>query len=240
MARVLLGCIKIASDEVIENEAKILLSFFPDVDIVFSKLPLADGLVTPESFMKSASTISTSSLRLGMLASPSVIGLACTSMSFTLGIRRVDQEIHAGCINVQTTDMARGQIDALHALGIERVCLLTPYIDILSKKNAEFLRENGIQVLRRHTLNLVTDEETSLITKESIRKMVTKIDCEEADAIVIGCSAFRVCEQHFIDNLENVVGKPVITSTQAFLWKMLRTAGVQTRISGYGRLFSRC
>jgi len=69
---------------------------------------------------------------------------------------------------------------------------------------------------------------------------VTKIDCEEADAIVIGCSAFRVCEQHFIDNLENVVGKPVITSTQAFLWKMLRTAGVQTRISGYGQLFSRC
>ena len=35
-------------------------------------------------------------------------------------------------------------------------------------------------------------------------------------------------------------GKPVVTSTQAFMWSMLRMAGVSDRIGGYGSLFSRC
>ena len=35
--------------------------------------------------------------------------------------------------------------------------------------------------------------------------------------------------------LEAVIGKPVVTSTQAFLWKLLRVAGIRDQISGYGR-----
>jgi maleate isomerase len=36
--------------------------------------------------------------------------------------------------------------------------------------------------------------------------------------------------------LEKVIGKPVITSTTATLWKLLRSAGVGDRVSGYGVL----
>ena len=34
------------------------------------------------------------------------------------------------------------------------------------------------------------------------------------------------------------LGKPVVTSTQAFMWSMLRTAGVDDQIKGYGKLLS--
>lgn len=34
------------------------------------------------------------------------------------------------------------------------------------------------------------------------------------------------------------LGKPVVTSTQAFLWHMARTAGVERQIGGYGALLS--
>ena len=61
-------------------------------------------------------------------------------------------------------------------------------------------------------------------------------DCAEAQAVVLGCSAMRACGPGFIDGLERELGKPVVTSTQAFLWMMLRTAGVEDRIEGYGRL----
>ena len=40
-----------------------------------------------------------------------------------------------------------------------------------------------------------------------------------------------------IDRLEQKLGKPVITSTQATLWHALRLAGIDDRIRGYGRLF---
>jgi maleate isomerase len=42
-----------------------------------------------------------------------------------------------------------------------------------------------------------------------------------------------------IDRLEQALGKPVITSTQATLWHALRLAGIEDRIAGYGRLLER-
>jgi maleate isomerase len=42
-----------------------------------------------------------------------------------------------------------------------------------------------------------------------------------------------------IQALENDLLKPVVTSTQATLWNILRMAGVNERISGYGQLMSR-
>ena len=37
-----------------------------------------------------------------------------------------------------------------------------------------------------------------------------------------------------IDRLEQTLGKPVITSTQATLWHALRLAGIEDHIRGYG------
>jgi len=36
--------------------------------------------------------------------------------------------------------------------------------------------------------------------------------------------------------LEQTIGKPVITSTQATLWHALRLAGIKDLLPGYGRL----
>ena len=41
-----------------------------------------------------------------------------------------------------------------------------------------------------------------------------------AKVVVIGCSGFRACQPDFLDALEQRLGKPVVTSTQAFLWHM--------------------
>ena len=49
----------------------------------------------------------------------------------------------------------------------------------------------------------------------------------------------RACQPGFIDELEAVIGKPVVTSTQAFLRKLLRVAGIRDQISGYGTLFAK-
>jgi maleate isomerase len=42
-----------------------------------------------------------------------------------------------------------------------------------------------------------------------------------------------------IDRLEYDLQKPVITSNQATIWNMLRMAGVNDRIEGYGQLLSK-
>ena len=60
-------------------------------------------------------------------------------------------------------------------------------------------------------------------------------DRPEAEAIFISCGALRTLD--IIDELEEEVGKPVVTSNQAMLWDTLRLAGIEDRLEGYGRLF---
>lgn len=57
------------------------------------------------------------------------------------------------------------------------------------------------------------------------------------------CSAMRVCGYGFIDELEQRLNLPVITSTQALLYHCLRESGPITvdeirAVRGYGQLFS--
>ena len=40
-----------------------------------------------------------------------------------------------------------------------------------------------------------------------------------------------------MEELEQAVGQPVITSNQAMIWDTLRLAGIDDKIEGYGRLF---
>jgi len=55
-----------------------------------------------------------------------------------------------------------------------------------------------------------------------------------ADGLIMTCLNTR--SHTVIDRLEQKLGKPVITSTQATLWHALRLAGIADRIKGYGRL----
>ena len=55
-----------------------------------------------------------------------------------------------------------------------------------------------------------------------------------SDGVIIACLNFR--SHPIIDELEARIGKPVLTSTQATLWHVLRLAGVAAPITGYGRL----
>lgn len=164
-----------------------------------------------------------------------VVGLACTSMSFIIGSDSVDDILKRACPSARTTNMCRTQLNAIKELNLSTVSLLTPYIDSIATSNAKIL-STVTQVVKHRTLNLYHDNMTSSIDPNKIIDYVLRIDSPEAQGIVIGCSAFRVCAPNFIDHLESICGKPVITSTQAFIWGMLRLGGVFDNINGYGCL----
>lgn len=66
------------------------------------------------------------------------------------------------------------------------------------------------------------------------KRTCSGFDRPDADAIFISCGALRSID--VVDALERQLGKPVICSNQAMMWDMLRLAGVEDRIEGYGRL----
>lgn len=59
---------------------------------------------------------------------------------------------------------------------------------------------------------------------------------DAADSVLIGGTGFRCVG--IIEALEARLGRPVVTANQASLWRCLRLAGVDAKITGYGRLLA--
>jgi maleate cis-trans isomerase len=61
------------------------------------------------------------------------------------------------------------------------------------------------------------------------------VDRPDAQAIFVSCTDFRTLE--IIESLEQKLGKPVISSNSASMWKMLRLLGDTRVVPGAGQLF---
>jgi maleate isomerase len=163
-----------------------------------------------------------------------VISYACTSGSLILGEEKVQAELKKGRMKCQATSTIGASIAALHSLGARRLAIGTAYIDEVNEVEAKYLTERGFDVLAIHGLNLLHDSEIIRVSPNFIRDFACSIDRPDADAIFLSCGALRAVE--VIDEIEQIVGKPVVTSNQALLWHCLKLAGVDERPRKCGRL----
>jgi maleate isomerase len=230
---------------VLADEGPSLIGLFPGVTLRMTKLDYdPTEPICATTYIRCLESgelrLKAKELSLGQYGSVvTVVSVACTSMSYLLGHLVIRRELTTGFPLARVTDMAEAQVEALKALGATRIALLTPYIEDVSIANALHLTAGaGVDVVVRYTLQLPTDALTTGITPDTIANLAVQITCPTIDVVVIGCSAFRACGPGFISELERRLGKPVITSTQAYLWWMLRVAGVMDRVVGYGRLFT--
>jgi len=136
--------------------------------------------------------------------------------------------------NLPTTTASTAAMDALRAFGAKKISLATPYPEELTKLQQEFLTGNGFEVL--HTTWITT--RTTLaneISEKTIYELVKDSNEVESEAIFLSCANLHTLE--LIEKLEEDLKKPVITSNQATMWRLLRLANIKAEIKGYGQLF---
>jgi len=75
----------------------------------------------------------------------------------------------------------------------------------------------------------------SAVTTERIEALITEVDRPQAQAIFVSCSSFPTLG--IIESMERKLGKPIVASNQASMWKMLRLVGDKRAVPGAGRLF---
>ena len=154
-----------------------------------------------------------------------------------MGEEIIMNEIKKGAPYAIPMTLVTGVVEALRELKIKKIVVGTPYLDEINTKEAEFLYKKGFEIINIQGLNLTTGIEFGKITPEYWKKFALEIDDINADAIFLSCGGIRSVE--VIDEIENIVGKPVITSNQAQVWSCLRKAGIKDNIKGFGRIF-RC
>ena len=119
-------------------------------------------------------------------------------------------------------------------LGVHRVTAISPYAAEVDAAEHRFFAEGGIATIAGACLGITDGFRLAEPTPEEILDFALGAWDAGSDGMIIACLNFR--SHPIIDELERRIGKPVVTSTQATLWHVLRLAGVSDPIPGYGRL----
>ena len=140
---------------------------------------------------------------------------------------------HAGAAPVTTTASAIRH--ALEALRARRIVLITPYSAQTTEEEAEFLHKAGYEVLYARGFALKGSDEYCTTPSQFWRDRAIEAARPQADAYFISCANISVFP--VIEELEQKLDRPVVTSNQAVIWEALSLLGVTDRRNCPGRLF---
>jgi maleate isomerase len=138
-------------------------------------------------------------------------------------------------IGTKVVTSTHAQIEALKALGARKVATVHPFF---SDKNAD--HERSMRNLGFEPAGVIacdySVQDLGRVPGELALTLSRKIKQEHPEADTIHPSCAHWATAHAIDQIERELGVNVMTSQQAILWKALRTAGINDKIEGYGRL----
>ncbi len=229
--RARIGFVLIATERNIEHE---MIRLAPaGVGMHFSRVTM-EGAVNVEHLGAQLEDMAAAARLILPGEHPDVVCYACTSGSVVMGEDRVIAELTRGAPGSHATTLVSGVIEGLRAVNARRIVIGTPYLDEINIIEKHYLEAHGFEVLDIQGLNLTYDREMVRVTPDYLLEFAKAIDRPDAEAIFISCGALRTVD--VIQAIEDAAGKPAICSNQAMLWHCLRLAGIDDRISGFGRL----
>ncbi|WP_459617018.1 maleate cis-trans isomerase family protein [Bordetella sp. 2513F-2] len=168
-----------------------------------------------------------------------VLVLGATAPSFLKGLGydvEVTRRIERASGKPATTT-STALVNALKKLGISRVALGAAYDDKVNSIAKGFLEASGFEVVRVKGLGLVDNLVVGRLDGSSARDLAREIDCPQAQAIVLACTNWRTMD--VLEQLEQELGKPVLSTTQVSIWAALHMIGETGPLNGYGQLLRR-
>ncbi|WP_170405458.1 ectoine utilization protein EutA [Ruegeria arenilitoris] len=164
-----------------------------------------------------------------------VVAYACTAASIVLGNDAVTRHLNAAKPGTPCVTPSSAAFDAFRALGIKTVSVLTPYSADVTEELAQYFQANGPDVISASHFGLTDDRDMARISQDSIIDAGIAACDPKADALFISCTALRAAT--CVQRIEDRLGKPVVTSNQAMVWRCLRLVGFDDPVPGYGKLF---
>ncbi|MDH3445375.1 MAG: hypothetical protein OEN50_15725 [Deltaproteobacteria bacterium] len=131
-----------------------------------------------------------------------------------------------------------GEIEALKSLNLKRLVVATPHEDTLNERMKAFLEASGFQVLKIQGYGVRKNSELTDMDIHAAYRIAKKLYDQhpEADGVFVPCPRWPTITD--VDLLEREIGKPVVTSCQAYIWHALKMANVRQEVTGFGRLMS--
>jgi maleate cis-trans isomerase len=132
-----------------------------------------------------------------------------------------------------TSAMAIGE--AMGALGVKRVALVSPYSEPVNASAKRYLEgKYGLSVVALEGFAATDSYAIGQLGPEMARDAFARIDRPEIEAFIVPGGNFPTMAS--IPGWEREFNKPVVTTNQAALWAVLRRLNSADRLPGLGRL----
>ena len=174
-------------------------------------------------------------------ANVDIIVYACTTGSFFKGVD-YDRDLISlikSTTNLPAICTASSTVKALRFIGANKISVSTPYTTWQNERLRPYYEKSGFTIMNVDGEPVASeagaqghcDQEP-----ESIYKFCLDVFNQDADALFCACTAWRSLE--VASNLENRLGKPVITANQATIWDSFRLLGITNPRDGFGSLIN--
>ena len=169
-----------------------------------------------------------------------VVNMVGTTNSFYKDIEwsnEMERIMSRGAGGLPAVATSPSVIQALNYFGARKISVASPYPDWNNERLKAYFEAAGFEVLNvegdpwasKAGAQGVNDQDPEVIVD-----FATGVCKEEADVLFCPCTGWRAMEA--AAELEQRLGKPVVTAVQATAWRTFRRAGITQSISGNGRL----
>lgn len=172
-------------------------------------------------------------------AGAQALSLMGTSLSFYRG-GQANEELKrtmAQASGLPCTTMSDAVVHGLHSVNAQRVAVATAYIDEVNHQLKAFLLESGFTPTSVRGLSMTDVKAVGEVPPAVLADLCREVYRAQpgADAILISCGGLRTLAATRL--VEAELGVPVVSSSPAGFWDLMRTAGLAAHSAGHGRLF---
>lgn len=173
-----------------------------------------------------------------------VLGYAClvAIMSMGRGYHRVSEaRLHGRtCENGAPTPVvtsAGALVEGLHAIGAKKISLLAPYMKPLTQLVIDYIENEGIEVIDSISLEIPNNLHVGSQDPRAPIEITKRLTTTGVDAVVAS-ACVQMPSLASIQAIEDRVGLPVISSSVATTYRMLKRLELSTAVPGFGSLLS--
>ena len=220
--RATLGLIVLQADETLEHDFRRL---FPSdgVSLYVTRVP-SGADVTPDTLAQMEATLPAAAGLLPPLAFDAV-GYGCTSGTAVIGPDKVAAQVRQGCDAAHVTDPLSALVALCRARGIARLGFLSPYVENVSATLRAALAARGIETPVFGSFNEAEETKVAKISQASLYDAATALGAQrDVDAVFLSCTNLRTLD--VIPQIEQTLGKPVISSNTALAWHLAKLSGL--------------
>ncbi|MCF2905630.1 aspartate/glutamate racemase family protein [Octadecabacter sp. CECT 8868] len=212
-----LGLIVLQVDETIEQDFRRLL-VGSEIAIYVSRIPSGSNL-TPETIAQMGLDLPRAASLLPPAARFDAIGYACTSGTTLIGAEKVTKLVKKQTNTRAVTNPLSAAIAAFTALNVKSVAIVSPYIASVATPIQIAFEDAGFNVPATLSFGEEIEANVARIDPASIHAAAMQIGrSPEVEAVFLSCTNLRTLD--IIDDLEQSLGRPVVSSNQALAWHM--------------------